>query len=136
MSSNALLTSRETMLKYVVFFLTIGVIQGFTPKMFESSCDHRNTRWFKKRVSEEIKTWIDSVKIIGDKSPYNPIEIKYWHFKADKTNALESIKYYDSMKKSLKGWKIAYHYKAEHRYHAGYFYGSMENNGKVTGKSK
>ena len=102
--------------------------------LFKSNCDQVNSDvWSRKDVSSRIKSWLESIEIVGDKTPFHPIEIKSYHYPKENKTIVDPIAFYDSQSGKRKGWKIASHYKIQQLWHAGYFFGYMDSNNKVSG---
>ena len=100
-------------------------------------CSQNHTNWIqhKPHQSNFVKDWIKSLSLSRNKPQTKGIEILWQKYKKNQENIVEIITKIDDKtgKYMGKGWKIAYHYQHQEPYHAGYLYGTIDENNKISG---
>ena len=105
----------------------------------ENICSQNHAKWnqHKTHQSNFVKDWIKSLAFDRNQHHAKGTKILWKKYQGNQENILELITKMDE-ETGLhlgKGWKVAYHYRQEEPYHAGFFYGKINENNEISGRN-
>ena len=119
-----------------MFFLLI-ITSLLIETQGENICSQNHAKWIQHKTNQSnfAKDWVKSLASIENQPHEKRIKILWRKYKGNQENIMELITKIDE-ETGLhlgKGWKVAYHYKQEEPYHAGFFYGKIDENNEISG---
>ena len=121
-----------------MFFLLI-ITSLLIETQAENICSQNHAKWIQHKTNQSnfVKDWVKSLAFVRNQHHAKGIKVLWKKYQGNQENILEFITKMDE-ETGLhlgKGWKVAYHYRHEEPYHAGFFHGKIDESNEISGRN-